>query len=57
MMGIGSKVGFVPIFHFFSLPVLRARYSLPVTVTSRFESLNMLWKVSRMSKNRIPSTT
>ena len=39
MMGIGSKVGFVPIFYFFSFPVLRARYSLPVTVTSRFESL------------------
>ena len=37
--GIGSKVGFVPIFNFFSFPVLRARYSLPVTVASRFESL------------------
>lgn len=29
------------IFHF---PVLRARYSLPVTVTSRFESLKHVFK-------------
>ena len=38
MMGIGSKVGFVAILHF---PALRARYSLPITVTSRFESLTL----------------
>ena len=31
-------------FSFFYFPILRARYSLPVTVTSRFESLKHVMK-------------
>ena len=42
-MGIGSKVGLFPFF-IFPLSVLITRYSLPVTVTSRFESLRHVMK-------------